>query len=58
MVQAHSCVLKLAVKAFRVVHAGLRHSPHAHLKGENWCKNGVSVFQKGLRNVLAELLST
>lgn len=34
---------------------------HPHppdIKGENWYKNDISFFQKGLRNILAELLST
>lgn len=32
--------------------------PPPDIKGENWCKNDISFFQKGLRNILAELLST
>lgn len=32
--------------------------PHTDSKSENWCKNDISFFQEGLRNILAEPLST
>lgn len=44
---------------FHKARGGWRKSPpNTDSKGENWCKHEISFFQQGLRNVLAEVLST